>query len=147
MNSFLVRWALVIGTLILFIFMACADKLTDSLDDSVSLPEHVDFNFHIKPILSDRCFTCHGPDEGTRKADLRLDLEEEAFAKLKSGHGRAFHPKRPDKSESLKRMKSDDPDYQMPPPESNLSLSDQEIALLESFQYQDLSSALLYLFV
>ena len=133
MNSFLIRWALVIGTLILFIFMACADKLTDSLDDSVSLPEHVDFNFHIKPILSDRCFTCHGPDEGTRKADLRLDLEEEAFAKLKSGHGRAFHPKRPDKSESLKRMKSDDPDYQMPPPESNLSLSDQEIALLEKW--------------
>jgi hypothetical protein len=113
--------------------MACADKLTDSLNDSVSLPEHVDFNFHIKPILSDRCFTCHGPDEGTRKADLRLDLEKEAFARLKSGHGRAFHPRRPDKSESLKRMKSDDPDYQMPPPESNLSLSDQEIALLEKW--------------
>jgi len=93
------------------------DKITSGL------PDRVDFNFHIKPILSDRCFSCHGPDENSRKAGLRLDTEEEAFARLESGDGRAFHKNRPSKSVALKRILSNDPEEMMPPPESNLSLS------------------------
>ena len=46
-------------------------------------PAHVDFNIHIRPLLSDRCFKCHGPDEKQRKANLRLDIADSAFAVLK----------------------------------------------------------------
>ena len=56
-----------------------------------NIPELVDFNYHVKPILSDRCYQCHGPDEKTRKAGLRLDVESIAFSKLESGK-RAFFP-------------------------------------------------------
>ncbi|RYG30755.1 MAG: hypothetical protein EOO01_36305, partial [Chitinophagaceae bacterium] len=47
----------------------------------------IDFNFDIKPILSDRCFKCHGPDPNNRKADLRLDIEANAYAALKNNPG------------------------------------------------------------
>ncbi|MEO1010180.1 MAG: DUF1553 domain-containing protein [Bacteroidota bacterium] len=93
------------------------------------LPETVDFNFHVKPILSDRCYACHGPDEASRKAELRLDLEEEAFQKLASGNY-AFVSGKPGKSESVKRILSDDPETVMPPPESHLSLSPTEKATI-----------------
>jgi len=55
-----------------------------------NLPENIAFNFHIKPILSDRCYKCHGPDENARKADLRLDLELGAFSRLKESGGMAY---------------------------------------------------------
>lgn len=94
-----------------------------------SLPEVVDFNFHVKPILSDRCYSCHGPDANTRQAGLRLDIEEEAFKKLASGE-RAFVSRKPGSSESIHRILNDDPEIQMPPPESNLALSSREKALI-----------------
>ncbi len=131
-NSYL-KWIVVFGITTSLILLACADKFSKGMNDTSSLPEHVDFNFHIKPILSDRCFSCHGPDEGTRKADLRLDIAEEAFAKLKTGNGRAFYPNRSNKSEVIHRLRSSDPDYQMPPPETNLTTSQYEIALLEKW--------------
>ena len=94
------------------------------------LPDQVDFNFHIKPILADRCYKCHGPDENTREANFRLDLEEEAFAKLKESGGHAFVKGKINRSKAWARMTSYDPEFQMPPPESNLSLSDEEKALI-----------------
>lgn len=94
-----------------------------------ALPEKVDFNFHVKPILSDRCYTCHGPDANTRKADLRLDIESEAFKKLSSGN-HAFVAGKPGSSESIDRILSDDPNLVMPPPASNLSLNASEKAIL-----------------
>ncbi len=93
------------------------------------LPETVDFNFHVKPILSDRCFACHGPDANTRKADLRLDLEESAFAALSNGN-HAFVSGSPEKSESIIRILSEDPEISMPPAESNLSLTAKEKATI-----------------
>ncbi|MBC6998498.1 DUF1553 domain-containing protein [Cytophaga sp. FL35] len=93
------------------------------------LPQDIDFNFHIKPILSDRCYSCHGPDPGTRHADLRLDLEENAFESLSSGN-HAFVAGRPAQSETVVRILSDDPETLMPPPESNLSLSAREKAMI-----------------
>ena len=94
-----------------------------------SVPEVVDFNFHVKPILSDRCYQCHGPDEKTRKAGLRLDVESIAFSKLKSGKT-AFSPGSLFKSESAHRIIHDDPDVVMPPPEANLNLTNREKATI-----------------
>ena len=83
----------------------------------------VDFTRDIRPILSDKCFYCHGPDPEHREADLRLDLEE--FAK-----DYAIVPGEPDEGDLLERILSDDPDERMPPAKSGKSLSKKEIALL-----------------
>ena len=87
------------------------------------LPEVVDFNFHVKPILSDRCFACHGPDEAKQEAELRLDTEEGAFAALTESEGFAIVPGNVAQSAVYHRIMSDDPDSIMPPPESNLTLT------------------------
>ena len=94
------------------------------------LPGVIDFNFHIKPIISDRCYKCHGPDDNARKAEFRLDIEEGAFAKLKESGGQAFVKGNFGKSVAWQRITSDDPEYQMPPPESNLKLTATEKALI-----------------
>ena len=54
---------------------------------NIWLPDVIDYNFHIKPIISDNCYTCHGPDTNKRKAGLRLDLAENAFAELPENPG------------------------------------------------------------
>ncbi|GAB5517786.1 MAG: DUF1553 domain-containing protein [Rhodothermales bacterium] len=95
-----------------------------------NLPETVDFNLHVKPILSDRCFACHGPDAAARAADLRLDTPEGAYSALKQGSGKAIVPGHLGRSEVWTRLVSDDPDVRMPPPESNLSMTPEEIALI-----------------
>ena len=98
------------------------------------IPEQVDFNFHVKPILSDRCFACHGPDEKARKANLRLDVAETAFAALDSmGEHFAIIPGDPDQSELVHRIYHSDPELLMPPPESKLSLTDFEKEVLQKW--------------
>ncbi len=115
---------------ILLLVGACSSDLESDPDLRARLPEHVDYNFHIQPLLSDRCYACHGPDENAREADLRLHTEEGAlFAELHSG-GHAIVPKKPGRSELMHRITSSDPETVMPPPESNLTLSDYEIALI-----------------
>ncbi|MEM7380966.1 MAG: DUF1553 domain-containing protein [Bacteroidota bacterium] len=95
------------------------------------LPEKVDFNQHIKPVLSDKCFICHGPDEAEVKAGLQLHLPELAFAELSQSPGKyAIKPGNLSKSETVRRILSEDPEIVMPSPESHLSLTDQEKALL-----------------
>ena len=103
---------------LVFCAFSCAKSLPDEIEIAMNdLPEKVDFNFHVKPILSDRCYSCHGPDEKTRQAGLRLDIEKEAFKKLASG-ARAFVSGKPARSESVGRILSDDPEVSMPPPET-----------------------------
>ena len=98
--------------------------------NSTTQQPHIDFNREIRPILSDRCFSCHGPDKEARKGDLRLDLPEAALKqKLESGFP-AFTPHKPTRSTALDRILSDDPEIKMPPPESELTLSQEEIDLL-----------------
>src|SRR6476661_7241875 len=74
----------------------------------------VDFNREVRPILSEHCYACHGPDEGKRKAGLRLDREEEAFKELKSGE-RALVSGDLEKSAMVKRITTTDQDDIMPP--------------------------------
>ena len=96
------------------------------------LPEVVDFNYHIRPILVQKCYLCHGPDSGSRKANLRLDTYEGATAITKEGL-RAIDPGHAEKSLVLFRINHKDPDIVMPTPESNLKLSEREIRLLEKW--------------
>src|SRR5204862_688000 len=80
----------------------------------------LDFNFQVRPILADRCFKCHGPDEKARKAKLRLDLPETAFAFRDKDTGKAaIVPGRPEESELCRRIIATDDDDRMPPPTSN----------------------------
>ncbi|WP_232834964.1 PSD1 and planctomycete cytochrome C domain-containing protein [Pleomorphovibrio marinus] len=96
------------------------------------MPKTVDFNFHIKPILVQKCYLCHGPDPSSREAGLRLDRFEDAIAKLESGN-KAIVPGKPSSSELLKRVHHQDPEIRMPPPSSNLELSQEELAMLRQW--------------
>ncbi len=115
---------------LLFFIASCSGPLPDKVKEEADLlPQYVDYNFHIKPILSDGCYTCHGPDPQSRKADLRLDIEEGAFQQLPTGNY-AFVKGSLNKSEVIRRLLSDDPDKVMPPVHSNLTVSDRDIALI-----------------
>jgi hypothetical protein len=96
------------------------------------LPERVDFNFHIKPILSDRCFNCHGPDVENRQGGFRFDLRESAFGEADSGMQPIVQGD-PEASEILARLTAEDPSMRMPPEESKLSVSAEEIALIRKW--------------
>ncbi|MCC7377111.1 MAG: PSD1 domain-containing protein [Verrucomicrobiales bacterium] len=88
----------------------------------------VDFNRDIRPLLSDRCFTCHGPDDRERKGGLRLDLRDAAVGPAKSGL-RAIVPGQPDASELLKRITTQDADDHMPPASTGKKLTESQVEL------------------
>jgi len=98
------------------------------------IPDQIDFNFHVKPILSDRCFTCHGPDNNTVEAGLSFATEESAFAALGDHKDHyAIVPFQPDSSSLVYRIFTDDVDDVMPPPESNLALENYEKEILKKW--------------
>ncbi len=94
------------------------------------LPEKIDYNLHVQPILSDRCYSCHGPDKNARKAELRLDTKEGLFSIRAEINRAPVSPGKLTKSAMFHRITSTDPEYRMPKPESKLSLNDEEIAIL-----------------
>lgn len=95
------------------------------------LTQRISFNEHIRPILSENCFACHGPDSGNREAGLRLDQPDPATAELDSGM-RAIVPRGVDESELIARVISKDPDSVMPPSWAKLGrLSPEQVSLLE----------------
>src|SRR3990170_2250005 len=105
-------------------------------DNSISSAgkDSVDYNLHIRPILSDRCFKCHGPDANQRKADLRLDTPEGALAALKDNpSAHAIIPGKPEQSEVYRRISTADTADVMPPIKSNLKLNAQEIELIKKW--------------
>jgi hypothetical protein len=106
--------------------------LFKSSPTSGGIPKTIVFNWHVRPILSDRCFTCHGPDEKKREAGLRLDIPEGAFAALgdRKDHY-AIVPGHPEQSTLVTRIFSGNADSLMPPPASHLSLNDTEKAILK----------------
>lgn len=95
------------------------------------LPVQLDYNRHVKPVLSDKCFACHGPDKAKQKAGLRLDLPKGAFGPLPESPGKvAIKPGDWAKSEMVHRILSEDPDFKMPTPQSHLTLNAGEKAVL-----------------
>jgi uncharacterized membrane protein len=107
---------------------------TNSSAETGAIPDEVDYNFHIRPILSDRCFKCHGPDVNKRQADLRLDTPEGAYAALKDNpKAHVIVAGNLEMSEVYQRITSKDTSILMPPPSSNLKLSQHEIDLIEKW--------------
>ncbi|MDQ3624456.1 MAG: hypothetical protein M3463_18525, partial [Verrucomicrobiota bacterium] len=96
--------------------------------------ESISFNRDIRPILSDKCFQCHGPDKATREADLRLDTREGLFAEIDGIF--PVVPGKPEASEAMLRILSVDKDEMMPPPKSNKKLAPGGIALLREWIQQ-----------
>lgn len=113
-------------------WMAC---MNNNSNTALAMPQKVSYNFHIRPILSDKCFKCHGPDVNKREAGLRLDIPDSAFKPLKETKGAfALVPFKPEESEVYKRITSQDTGYQMPTPSSHLGvLSAHEIALFKQW--------------
>jgi mono/diheme cytochrome c family protein len=101
---------------------------------ALALPAHaepVSFNNDIRPLLSNTCFQCHGPDEESRKAGLRLDLRETAF-EVRDGVA-AIVPGKPEESSLLARITHADPDELMPPKDSGKELKPEQIALIRQW--------------
>jgi len=109
----------------------------DQTKKNIILPDTVDYIFHVKPILSDRCYSCHGPDDKVREAGLRLDTKEGAFAALGEHLNRfAIVPGNTDLSQLVFRINSADDEKKMPPATSNLSLTEYEKQLLTKWVSQ-----------
>jgi len=116
------------------LFIACQFDQQVEPETFTSIPEKIDFNFHVRPILSDRCFACHGPDENAREANLRLDLKETAFLMTDSlTKAYAIIPGDSQNSTLIDRIYSDDPEFMMPPEESKLNLSQREKQILQKW--------------
>ncbi|MFO0892043.1 MAG: PSD1 and planctomycete cytochrome C domain-containing protein [Isosphaeraceae bacterium] len=95
----------------------------------------VNFGREVRAVLSDNCFACHGPDDKTRKAELRLDTKEGVRAKLKSGEA-LITPGNPDESELIFRLETDDPELKMPPPKYGKKLTPQQVEALRRWVEQ-----------
>ena len=115
----------------LFVTGCGVDKPAEVVKAEKNLLEKLDYNLHVKPILSDKCFACHGPDEASQEAGLELATREGALAALKDSPGEyAIVPGKLAKSAAYHRIVSEDPEYIMPPPESNLTLTAHEKAVI-----------------
>src|SRR5260370_21538853 len=84
---------------------------------SSALPDKIEFNRDIRPILAENCYSCHGPDASQRKADLRLDTRDGLFAAIEDVH--PVIPEHPEQSEIYRRITNDNPDERMPHPKSS----------------------------
>lgn len=121
--------ALTIG---LLAYLAVACESSNDYSGNGPIPEVISYNRDIRPILSDNCFTCHGPDANKRKAGLRLDIAEEAYNALKE-HPQlhALVPGKPKASAAYLRITSRDETEVMPPPEANRRLTERQVRLIE----------------
>lgn len=118
-----------IAVLTVFTVFSCKENFSTS-----AVTDSIDYNLHIRPILSDRCFKCHGPDANQRKANLRFDTPEGALAALKDNpSAHAIVPGKPEESEVYLRIAATDTAQVMPPVKSNLKLNAHEIELIKKW--------------
>lgn len=109
-------------------------RCSDTQAQDTSMPDVVDYNYHIRPILSDRCFKCHGPDANKRKANLRLDTPEGAYAAFKDNPSmHAIVPGHPESSDAFQRLITKDTSLRMPTMSSHLTVTSHEIDLIEKW--------------
>ncbi len=114
----------------LFGILAATGILTLPVKLPASPPSRkIDYARDVRPILSRNCFQCHGPDDQARKGDLRLDERASALGELPTG-SRAIVPERPDASELMERVTTEDLSLAMPPPKAGKRLSEVEVATL-----------------
>ncbi len=116
---------------ILTVCFLMATTLLASESDVLSGERQINFQRDIRPILSANCFQCHGPDENTREAGLRLDVAAQAYED-RGGYA-VLVPGNSKESELLRRVRTDDHDELMPPPDSGKQLSAEQIELLQSW--------------
>ncbi|MDO6492353.1 MULTISPECIES: PSD1 and planctomycete cytochrome C domain-containing protein [unclassified Cellulophaga] len=104
---------------------------------TAAIPDKIDFTFHVKPIISDRCFICHGPDKNAVEGNFSMVTPEEAYKALGENLDHyAIVPGDTEKSGMLDRIYSKDPGSIMPPPESNLILTEYEKEILKKWVEQ-----------
>ncbi len=109
-------------------FLAFATASLAALPPLLAAGGPIEFNKDVRPILSENCFACHGPDEAHRKAKMRLDQKESVFAE-RDGHHVVVAGK-PDDSEIIHRITNPDPDDHMPPPKTGKTLTPEQIATI-----------------
>ena len=112
-----------------FLYFCCLARL------AMSAEETIDYSRDIRPILADRCYGCHGPNEEGRESGLRLDVRESVLAEADSGK-RAIVPGKPRASEMIRRILAEDADERMPPPHSHKTLAPEEIEKLRQWIHQ-----------
>ncbi len=121
-NKFIAAGSLLVVAVATFI-SSCGEEMRSSTS--------ISYNTHIRPILSDKCFKCHGPDQQKRSSGYRLDTPEGAYAALKDQPDKyGIVPGKPELSDVVHRINSTDPAYMMPPPEENLALTTDEMDLI-----------------
>lgn len=130
-NKYLVPFIFIlISGLLGTVFYACTESKASSSRNSGL----IDYNYDIRPILSDRCFVCHGPDANKRQANLRLDTEEGAFSALEDNPKEHVLVKgNPEKSELYRRITATDTSMLMPTPKSKLALTENEKELIRKW--------------
>src|SRR5258705_3372600 len=116
-------------TILPLLFAFCAIAL---IAKPARAADKVDFNREIRPLLSSKCFQCHGPDEKARKSKLRLDLHEFATKPAKSGEI-PIVPGKPDQSELVRRISTHYEDDVMPPPKNSAPLTPKQVATLRAW--------------
>ena len=123
-----------LARILLVVFVGCFTNSPAFAQSEKPQRPEIDFNRDIRPILSDKCFHCHGPDRKHRKAGLRLDTHQGVLEDL--GGYQAVVPGDPDESELIFRIGDEDPDSLMPPLDSGKKLEPREIELLTEWVRQ-----------
>jgi uncharacterized membrane protein len=134
---FIVAFVLAIGFKSVFVKQPNSETVplsskAEVIEVEASVPQLVNYNFDVKPILSDKCYVCHGPDPNAVKADFRLDITKDWYrVSAEDPQKQIIFPADLSKSELVDRIRSTRSSHQMPPPESNLELSEKEKQILE----------------
>lgn len=121
----------------IWLWLAVALIGTQSLRaDEPQRPNAVDFNRDIRPILSENCYACHGPDKNQRKADLRLDTKDGLFEARDKDAAVPIVPNKPDDSELLARVESDNDEERMPPAKTGKKLTAAQVRVIRAWVEQ-----------